>query len=122
MHTETVDTQTGEITGLPTDVAKFLAELDGGVFEEKLSHALSDVSGAVSNLREPGSVSIKFDIKPLGSGAQVTVAHKLTYARPTLRGKAGEEDTTETPMYVGRRGKLSLFPENQIDMFNRKKD
>lgn len=33
--------------------------------------------------------------------------------RPTHKGKVTEEDTTNTPMHVGRAGHLSLFPEAQ---------
>lgn len=117
---ETVDISTGEIIGKPTDVTKFIADLDGGLFEEKLSHALSNVAGAVCTLGSQGEVSVKFTFKQIGSGHQVSVAHKLVFSVPTKRGKLSEEDTTETPMHVGRRGKLSLFPEDQIDMFNRK--
>lgn len=32
---------------------------------------------------------------------------------PTAKGKRSEENTTKTPLYVGRGGKLTLFPENQ---------
>lgn len=31
-------------------------------------------------------------------------------------GKVSEEDTTTTPMHVGRGGKLSFYPENQMDL------
>lgn len=43
------------------------------------------------------------------------IAHKLAYSIPTHRGKRGEELTTQTPMYVGRGGKLTIAPDNQMD-------
>ncbi len=39
--------------------------------------------------------------------------HKLSYVRPTNRGKISEEDTTETPMYVNRGGRLTILQEDQ---------
>jgi len=104
------------ITG--TNPEKFLSELDGGVFGEKLGMALSDVAAAVVNTGNPGRLRIDISIKQLGSGDQVVVTHKLAYERPTARGKAAEEDTTETPMHVGKRGRMSLYPENQHQLFS----
>lgn len=37
------------------------------------------------------------------------IKHKLSYVRPTNRGKISEEDTTETPMYVNRGGRLTIL-------------
>lgn len=102
---------------MATDVSQFIAELGGGVFEEKLSAALSEVAVAACDRGKPGRIQITMDVKPIGNGQQVSVTHKLSYAKPTMRGKTSEEDTTETPMYVGTKGKLSQFPENQTDMF-----
>lgn len=41
------------------------------------------------------------------------IKHKLSYVRPTNRGKISEEDTTETPMYVNRGGRLTILQEDQ---------
>jgi hypothetical protein len=49
----------------------------------------------------------------------VSIKHKLTYKRPTPKGSVAEDNTTETPMHVGTRGRLSLFPEDQTDMFGK---
>jgi len=95
------------------DAAELLAELDGGVFNEKLSRALRDVAeGALQNQRE-GKVNVELKIKQIGESTQVAVHHKLAYVRPTKRGKSSEEDTTSTPLYVGQRGKLTIMPESQ---------
>ncbi len=48
---------------------------------------------------------------------RVKIKHKLCYSTPTLRGKASEEDTTETPMWVNRGGKLTIRQEDQGQLF-----
>lgn len=48
-------------------------------------------------------------LKQPQSGA-VTV---ILYRRPGNRGKISEEDTTETPMYVNRGGRLTILQEEQ---------
>jgi len=88
---------------MATDVGQFFSELDAGVFEEKLSRQLSEVAGAVIDHGKPGKVTITLDMTAIGSSSQVKVAHKLTYSRPTSKGKVSEENMTETPMHVGRR-------------------
>ncbi|EKQ6287723.1 hypothetical protein [Escherichia coli] len=76
-----------------TDVQAFIGELDGGVFETKIGAVLSEVASGVMN--------------------RVKIKHKLSYVRPTNRGKISEEDTTETPMYVNRGGRLTILQEDQ---------
>lgn len=106
---------------MSTDIAKFFSELGGGVFEEKLSAALSEVAVACCDRTKTGKVSLTFDIRPIGNGQQVNIKHKLKFDKPTLRGNRSEDDTTETPMYVGTKGALSQFPEDQTDMFTQPK-
>lgn len=107
---------------MSTDVAKFIAELAGGVFEEKLSAALSDVAVACCDRGKTGKVTITLDLRPIGNGHQVNIKHSLKYAKPTTRGQLSESDETETPMYVGSRGALSQFPEDQTDLFHTKSE
>lgn len=121
MKREVIDQTTGEVLTMKagTDVHGFISELDAGVFEEKLAAALSEVGAAVIQSGGLGRIRIDLAFKQLGNGHQVIVSHKLAFERPTMRGKACEEDTTETPMHVGRRGNLSLFPEDQCQMFDK---
>lgn len=53
---------------------------------------------------------------------RVMIKHKLAYVRPTPRGKSSEEDSTETPMYVNRGGKLTILQEDQGQLFSLKGD
>lgn len=103
-----------------TDVGEFITDLDGGVFASKLGRILSDVAGSVVDHNRPGNVTIKIDIRRIGTSYQVALKHKLSYERPTMRGKQREEDVTETPMHVGKGGRLTMFPEQQTQMFDKK--
>lgn len=105
---------------MSTDVSEMFDDLDGGVFAEKLSKALSDVAAGVIDHDKAGKVTITLDMKRIGSSYQVAVNHKLAYTRPTAKGKVSEENTTQTPMHVGKGGALTLFPEGQGQMFTKK--
>jgi len=103
---------------MSTDVQNFIGELDAGVFEQKVARALSDVALGVVTNGKAGSVTLKFDMKQIADSGQVTIAQKLSQVIPTTHGKLSEENTTPSTMYVGRNGALTLYPENQVDMFN----
>jgi len=49
---------------MSTKVEQFIADLDGGVFEEKLSAILSDVAASVIDHGKKGTVSITLDMWP----------------------------------------------------------
>lgn len=94
-------------------------ELDAGILDRKVSAALAQTAMAVvnaENRKHTGKVTLEFELARIGEGAQVTMTHKLTYTRPTLRGKTQEIDTTETLLYVGKGGKLTVTPDTQIDL------
>lgn len=105
-----------------TDVTQFFEDLDGGVFIQKLARALSEVAGGVVDHDRKGRIDIQLNLERIGQSYQVNIAHTLKYTVPTLRGKISEEDTTETPMHVNTGGKLSIFPENQHQLFTRTGD
>ncbi|MCH4563376.1 hypothetical protein MKP05_09565 [Halomonas sp. EGI 63088] len=96
-----------------TDINALLDDLDAGVFREKLARALSDAAAGVVATGKAGDVTVKFSLKQIADSSQVDCAHRLSYTVPTAKGKRSEENTTKTPLYVGRGGKLTLFPENQ---------
>ena len=96
-----------------TSIASLMGDLDGGVFEQKIGRALSDVAAGIISTGKKGHVTIRFDMEQISESSQVAVSHKLTLKKPTRRGMASEEDTTKTPMHVGRGGKLTLMPDTQ---------
>lgn len=100
-----------------TNVEQLLGDLDGGVFAQKIAAALSDTALGVVHTGKVGKVIVSFDFKQIGESNQVAVAHTLKYVRPTQRGKVTEENTTATPLHVGGRGKLTLFPDTQQPLF-----
>jgi hypothetical protein len=104
---------------MATNVEKFIDELDAGVFAEKLSQMLSDAAGATIDHGRKSKVIIELTMEQIASSHQVNVTHVLKYERPTGKGDIRERNKTATPMYVGSRGALSFFPENQSQMFTK---
>lgn len=98
---------------MATDLHTLLPDLDGGVFEQKIASVLSDVAFGVVTHGRQGKVTIEFDLKQIGETQQVNVKHTLKYVKPTKRGKATEEDATQTPLYVAKNGDLALFHHDQ---------
>ena len=87
-----------------TDVQAFIGELDGGVFETKIGAVLSEVASGVMNTKTKGKVSLNLEIEPFDEN-RVKIKHKLSYVRPTNRGKISEED--------GVTGKFGLGIRNE---------
>jgi len=106
------------MTDTPFDIQTILPDMDGGVFLEKISRAVQDTALGVvvhGDKGKKGKVTIELTFERIGESMQVQCRHKLVYSRPTRRGKASEEDTTETPFYVDNRGRLSIVPHEQMD-------
>lgn len=102
-----------------TNVETFIQDLDGGVFEKKLSLALSEVAAATCDNGGEGEVVVKFSFKKIQGTSQVHCKHTLNFCRPTMSGEATEKESRITTLHVGKFGRLSLAPENQMDMFDR---
>lgn len=103
-----------------TVVPDFLGELDAGVFMNKIAAALNTTALGVLNNGNKGKVVLTFDFERMGNSVEekrVKIKHKLNYSTPTPRGKASEEDTTETPMWVNKGGKLTILQEDQGQLF-----
>lgn len=97
----------------PTEFSALLEDLDAGVFNQKVSTALADVALGTVETGKDGKVTITLEIKRIGESNQVQVSHQVKSVRPTKRGRVTEENTTATPLHVGPRGALNLFPESQ---------
>lgn len=106
-------------TSAATDVGEFITDLDGGMFDRKLSIALSQVAAATVDHDKTGKVSIELTFKKIPGTSQVQCEHILKFNRPTADGKAGEEEKRSTPLHVGKFGRLSLAPENQLSFIDR---
>jgi hypothetical protein len=97
-----------QFTSAATDVAEFITDLDGGVFDRKLSIALSSVAAAVVDNDKVGEVNIKLSLTRIPGTNQVRCEHTLKFQRPTMDGKASEEEKRSTVLHVGKFGALSL--------------
>ena len=64
-----------------------------------------------------GELVIKLKFKQIGESNQVAMTHSLKFLVPTMRGRIVEESASDTPLHVGRGGKLSLYPGEQTEMF-----
>lgn len=96
-----------------TDIQDLIADLDAGILSQKIGRALSDAATGVVNTGKTGKVTITFDMKQIGDSHQIAMSNKLSFTVPTRKGKYQEETTSQTPLHVGRGGKLTIFPEEQ---------
>jgi hypothetical protein len=81
--------------------------------------ALSQVAAASVDNDRVGEVTLKMTFKTIPGTTQVHCSHQLKFSRPTLNGKAGEEETRVTALHVGKFGRLSLAPENQMTFLDK---
>lgn len=102
-----------------TNLPGLLGDLNAGVFEQQLNTAISDIAANVCTHGKKGELIVKFSFKQIGDSNQVAMTHSLKSVVPMARGRIIEESASDTPLHVGRGGKLSLYPEEQTDMFRR---
>lgn len=103
-----------------TDVDALLSDLDGGQLLRMLARSLSDVAAGTVDNEGKGKVALTFDFEKVPGAHQVICKHTLAYTRPTSSGKASESSTRKTALHVGKFGRLSLTPDTQLPMFDRK--
>lgn len=96
-----------------TNIAELLGEMNAGVFEQHINHALSDIAAHVCETGKKGQMVLTFNVSQIGEANQVSIEHTIKSMVPKLRGKVTEEHTTQTPLHVGRGGTLTLYPDNQ---------
>lgn len=109
-----------------TNITEFIGELGAGTVESKLEHVLSDAAlSAVmhGDGKRKSKVAIELTFSQVGENNQVIVSHKIACTSLTKRGKRMEEDTTETPFFVGKGGVLTINPpeEEMTGQFNLQK-
>lgn len=102
-----------------TDFSALLGDLNAGTFEQQVNAAISDVAANVVTHGKKGELTIKLTFKQIGDSNQVAMTHALKFLVPTTRGRIVEETASDTPLHVSKGGKLTLYPEEQREMFNR---
>lgn len=99
-----------------TNVGDFLSDLQAGKLLAKFGQSLSDAALGVvlfGNKNKKSKVTLEFVFQKVGENDQVIVSHKVSHKTPTKTGNKAEEDTTQTPMFVGRHGRLSIAPPRE---------
>jgi len=94
-----------------------MQEFDAGIFINKVTEALKMAALGTIQHGKKGNVTLVFELNQIGDSDSVQVKHTLKYSKPTRNGKATEENTTTTPMYVNKDGFLTISPELQADLF-----
>ena len=102
-------------TSAATDVAEFLSDLDGGVFDTALSTALSQSAAAAVDHEKMAEVTIKFKIQKIPGTHQVRIGHNLKFTKPTSLGKTSDEVEGATVLHVGQYGALSLAQPSLLE-------
>jgi len=94
-----------------TNVDDFIRELNAGILKDQLAATLSETALATilhGNGSKKGKVSIDLTFSQVGGNDQVVVHTKISKSAPTARGKKSEENASETSMFVGKGGKLTI--------------
>lgn len=102
-----------------TDVTEVLEDMEAGNFMNQLAHALSRVADGVVTNGTKGQVVVTLDVKQIANSSSVHVTHALKYVEPTSRGEITEKTQSATPFHVNQGGKLTLYPENQGQLFSK---
>jgi hypothetical protein len=112
-----------KIQHTPEQLATLLEDLDGGTFAAKIAAALKASAESVANWGskgKSGKVTVEFTFARIGDSRQVDCVHGIKHVVLTRKGRFIDEDTTRTPLSVGVRGQLSLFPiQEQDNLFTR---
>lgn len=98
-----------------TDIPAFIGDLDASLFERKLSIAISQVAASAVDFDKPGKVQVDFTFERIEGTSQVRIEHTLKFVRPTIDGKAGEEEKRATVFHVGKGGALSLAQPSLLE-------
>ncbi len=94
-----------------------MPNLGAGIFEQKVGAILSacalntvlpDIPGKSSK------VTIELELKQIGTSSQVIMFHTIKSKMPTRNGDSAETDKTETPLFVGYGGHLSIEPTTGV--------
>lgn len=94
-----------------TNVNDFIGELNAGILINQLGDTLSEAALATvlhGKGNKKGKVNIELSFTQIGENDQVVVSAKLSKSVPTKRGKKSEENITDTPMFVGKGGVLTI--------------
>ena len=99
-----------------TNIAELVGHLNGGIFEQQVNAALSDIAANACTHGKKGKLTLEFTIEQISDSNQVKMTHAFKSVVPKARGKVTEDHTASTPLHVGKGGTLTLFPNEQTRM------
>jgi len=100
-----------------SDLDDVIGEFDVGLFANKIVLAMQQVALGSTEVGKKGKVVIEMVFNAKAHSSVVNIVHTLKYTKPTEYGDVSEKSTTETHMYVGKKGVLTISPEQQDDLF-----
>lgn len=101
-----------------TNVNDFVGELNAGILVNQLGDTLSEAARATilhGKGTKKGKVTLELTFSQIGDNNQVLVTSKLSKSVPTPRGKKSEENASDTPMYAGKGGVLTIDVPREED-------
>lgn len=98
------------------DIYQSIQELDCGELDAFIRQAALDTASSVVCFQGKGKVAIELSFDQAKGSGQLLVSHKVSYAKPTAKGKRTEEHRGDTLVYVDAKGSLSVMPHNQTNL------
>nr|BDD47748.1 hypothetical protein 11 [Piscirickettsiaceae bacterium] len=96
-----------------------LPQLNADITRQRLEAAIKEVAIGVANTEKAGDVTLKISIKPQkNTNGQVNIDAKVSFSKPTDKGKRTEETTDSTPMFVSRDGVSAIKDQGALNFDN----
>jgi hypothetical protein len=99
----------------PQDISTFdvIAELDSGIFKDKVTQALKDAGAAAINTGKASKVILELTFNPVSDSRQAHISHTLKQTIPHKTGNYTDTDNKKTLVHVHSTGEVSIFSEEQ---------
>ncbi|HHW4679510.1 MAG TPA: hypothetical protein ACQGQH_08790 [Xylella sp.] len=91
--------------------------MNGSAHSVKSTKAPSRVTQAINDTHKHSKGALTFNIKPMCNASHIMISHTLKYVGPKPGDNILHKDTTNTPVYIGMRGKQRLTPGTQQAFF-----
>jgi len=96
-----------------------LPQINADMTRQRMEAAIKEVAIGVANTEKAGKVTVTFDIKPQkNTDGQVNIDARVSFAKPTMKGKRSEETTDSTPMFVSRDGVSAIKDQPSLNFDN----
>lgn len=95
--------------------------MNAGVFLEQIRHGLSEAALSTAVHGDKGKktkVKIEFALERIANSQELHIVHSLSYEKLTAHGRITETTSSDTAMHCKKGGVLTVFSEDQEDMFN----